>query len=81
MSLNSSVCYQRELTQISIILDPRTAVEISEGGTATLAFGAREVLEHWWNPMEIPRSPNLEEIINSMEDSKFGMNVKYIESL
>ncbi|KND86491.1 hypothetical protein TOPH_08899 [Tolypocladium ophioglossoides CBS 100239] len=62
-----------------IILDPRTAVEISQGGTATLAFGTKDVLNNWWRPMKIPRSKEIESIINNMEDSTFGMNVKYID--
>merc|ERR1712169_89039 len=61
-----------------IVLDPRTAVEISQGGTATLAFGTKEVAETWWKPIEIPRSREIEYIIDSMVDSTFGMNVKYI---
>ena len=60
-----------------IVLDPRTAVEISQGGTATLAFGTKEVAETWWKPIEIPRSREIEYIIDSMVDSTFGMNVKY----
>jgi hypothetical protein len=60
-----------------MILDPRTAVEIAEGGTITFAFGTKDVLRQWWRPMKIARTEGIEEIIALMESENFGMNVVY----
>lgn len=59
----------------SIILDPRTAVEIADGSTITFAFGTKDVVSQAWVPMKIVRTAEIEEVIATMEGGNFGMNV------
>lgn len=64
--------------ECSIIRDPRIAVEIAEGDTIIFAFGTREVLTEYWNPMKIPKSKDVEQIIALLENINVGVNIKYV---
>ncbi|KAF1993219.1 hypothetical protein P154DRAFT_527922 [Amniculicola lignicola CBS 123094] len=59
------------------ILDPRIAVEVTQGTATTFAFGTKEVVSTW-NPMRLPKLQDVEETVGRMESINFGMNVAYV---
>lgn len=61
-------------------MDPRVAIEFTKGTAIIFAFGTKEVVDGAWNPMKIPRSKDIEEIVSLMEKSgsNFGLNIAYI---
>jgi hypothetical protein len=60
------------------IVDARVPLTIIEGNTITFGFGTKDVLLNEWMPMEIPRTPGVEQTIASM---RIGVNVKYIKQI